>query len=235
MNYFIAAQKTLLHLARRQNEIVLNGVRERVSGSTASAAMTDLLRRSVDTFIDLQTHFLDVAAKQSEAWVHSAKSGKPFEGQGLADLAREGMEHFVASQRKFLDVVVEETEKATKGRNGTSPKEEVTELSELARRSVDAFIEAQKKLLDTASEQMHAGLKTTGKVLNSLSPASSPGLGELTRKGVESFVAAQRSLLDVMTRPRTTAVHAHVPDKPKAAARRAHAAAKPKPAGAHAH
>jgi hypothetical protein len=82
---------------------------------------------------------------------------------------------------------------------------------------------------------MHAGLKTTGKVLNSLSPASSPGLGELTRKGVESFVAAQRSLLDVMTRPRTTAVHAHVPDKPKAAARRAHAAAKPKPAGAHAH
>jgi hypothetical protein len=185
--------------------------------------MTDLLRRSVDTFIDLQTHFLDVAAKQSDAWVHSAKSGKAFEGKGLAELAREGMEKFVESQKKFLDVVAEETEKATKARNGAVANGEATELSELARRS--AFIEAQKKLLDTAGEQAHAGLKTSAKVLNRFSPVRGPGLAELTRQGVESFVAAQKSLLDVMTRRRPMATHPHPAAKagPKPTARRARA------------
>lgn len=204
---------------------MLNGVKERVSGSAASAAMTDLLRRSVDTFIDLQTHFLDVAAKQSDAWVHSAKTGKAFEGKGLAELAREGMEKFVESQKKFLDVVAEETEKATKARNGAAAKGEVTELSELARRSVDAFIDAQKKLLDTAAQQAHASIKTTGKVLSGFPSLPGQGLADLTRQGVESFMAAQKSLLDVMARRRPVVAHPHPAAKaaPKKAARaRAH-------------
>src|SRR5262249_1647261 len=77
MANFIAAQKILLELAHKQNEIVLTGVAERVTTAPA-VAMTDLLRRSVNTFIQYQRHFLDVAAKQTHAWVESAKSGKGF-------------------------------------------------------------------------------------------------------------------------------------------------------------
>ena len=159
MGHFIAAQKILLDLAQRENEIVLTGVKERVGASGTAAAMTDLLRRSVDTFIDLQRHFLDIAAKQSDAWVHAAKTGKAFSGEGLADLAKEGMERFAETQKKFLDVVAEETAKAAKGRAGWRRKRR-PQLSELARQSVDAFIDAQKKLLDTAAAQAQGELES---------------------------------------------------------------------------
>lgn len=195
---------------------MLLGVKERVGASGTAVAMTDLLRRSVDTFIDLQRHFLDVAAKQSDAWVHAAKTGKAFSGEGLADLAKEGMERFVETQKKFLDVVAEETAKAAKGRApGAGEK---TELSELARQSVDAFIDAQKKLLDTAGEQARASLKAAGKM--SFSPIPGATISDLTRQGVESFVAAQKSLLDVMTKPRPAAPHAPPPPKARATGKR---------------
>jgi len=88
MSNFIAAQKILLDLARKENDIVLSGVKERVGAATPAAAMTDLLRRSVDTFIDLQRHFLDVASKQTNTWLDASKTGKAFTGKGLAELAR---------------------------------------------------------------------------------------------------------------------------------------------------
>jgi len=210
MTHFIAAQKILLNLAKEQNEIVLSGVKERVGETTPAGAMTDLLRRSVDTFIDLQRHFLDVAAKQTEAWAQAAKTGKAYTGEGLAELAREGMETFVHAQKKFLDLVAEETAKATKARNGEKSGK-VTELSELARESVDAFVEAQKKLLETAGKQMHVSLKAAKRTADLFAPAPGISLADLTRQGVESFVTAQKALLDVLTRPRSAAPHVPPP------------------------
>lgn len=219
---FIAAQKILLDLARRQNDIVLNGVKERVGGSAAAAAMTDLLRRSVDTFIDLQRHFLDVASKQTGSWVEAAKTGKTFTGEGLGELAREGMESFVAAQKKFLDVVAEESSKAAKTRHEAKATKPAA-LAELARESVDAFIEAQKRLLDTAGDQMRVNMKAAGRAANLFTPVPGMNLADLTRQGVESFVGAQKALLDVMTRPRPAVAHAAahpVPPKTRAAKRR---------------
>ncbi|MBZ5609438.1 MAG: hypothetical protein LAP38_14340 [Acidobacteriia bacterium] len=227
MTNFIAAQKILLDLAKKQNDIVLSGVKERVGISAPAAAMSDLLRRSVDTFIDLQRHFLDVAAKQTGAWVESAKTGKTFTGEGLAELAREGMENFVAAQKKFLDVVAEEAAKAAKPRVGTAKAEKPTELAELARESVDAFIDAQKRLLDTAGEQIRANTKVAGRAMGLFTPVPGTNLADLTRQGVESFVAAQKALLDVMTRPRPAAplhaaAHPVVHAKARPASRRVH-------------
>ena len=75
--------------------------------------MTDLLRRSVETFIHMQEEFLKIAGKQTHTWVEAAKAGKPFHGEPLMELARDGMENFMKAQKQFLDVIVEETAKAT--------------------------------------------------------------------------------------------------------------------------
>jgi len=228
MGNFIAAQKILLALAKKQNDIVLNGVKERVGVSTPAAAMTDLLRRSVDTFIDLQKHFLELASKQTGAWAEAAKTGKAFSGKGLAELAREGLENFVETQKKFLDLVAEETTKAAKARDGVKPVAKPTELAELARESVDAFIEAQKKLLDTAGEQAVANLKAVRQTANLFTPIPGTTLADLAREGVQSFVTAQKALLDVMTKPRTPEVHhvvhpaVHVKARPAARRVRVH-------------
>ena len=109
--------------------------------------MTDLMRRSVETFIHMQEEFLKIAGKQTHTWVAAAKAGKPYETDYVVGLAREGMENFMKAQKQFLDVIVEETAKATGGKkgNGDVKKIKKTELSELARQATESFIEAQKK------------------------------------------------------------------------------------------
>jgi len=205
MTSFIEGQKVLLELGKQQNEILMTGVKERMGDWPAAHAMTDLLRRSVETFIHMQEEFLKVASKQTHSWVEAAKAGKPYEPDHLVGLAREGMENFVKAQKQFLDVIAEETANATSSKkaNGAVKKMKKTELSDLARQATDSFIDAQKKLVDVAGKQMNASVKTAGKGLELMRPFPFLPLTELTREGVKSYVDAQKALMDIMVKPAT--------------------------------
>jgi len=205
---FIAAQKVFLNLAQKQNEIVVLGIKERIGASTPAAAMTDLLRRGVDTFIDLQQHFLDVAEKQTTAWLEAAKTGKPYSGKDLVQLVREGFDDVARRQKDFLDAIAEETTKAAKGIKEHEKAAKKTPLAELARQSGEAFIEAQKKLLETATEKIE--FKVPGLV-----PDTGTSLATFTRQSVENFVAAQKALLDVMVNPVAQAKGTHEKKHPE--------------------
>ncbi len=198
---FLEGQKVLLELGKEQNELLMTGVKERVGNWPAAHAMTDLLRRSVETFIDMQEEFLKIAGKQTHTWVDAAKAGKPYQPEQFVELAREGMENFVKAQKQFLDVVAEETAKATGGKhtNGAA-KMKQTELSELARKATESFVEAQKRLVDIAGQQMNANVKTAGKTMKLLQPFPSLPLSELTREAVKSYVEAQKALMDVVVK-----------------------------------
>lgn len=218
---FIEGQKVLLELGQKQNEILMGSVKERIGDWPAAHAITDLLRRSVDTFIHMQQEFLKIAGKQTHTWVEAAKAGKPYQTEHLVELAREGMENFVKAQKQFLDVIAEETAKATGGKrtNGAVKKIKKTELSELARQATESFIDAQKKLVDVAGRQMNANVKNAGKALELLRPFPFLPLTELTREGVKSYVDAQKALMEVMVKPE------HKPGKPERRGKKAKAAA----------
>jgi len=196
---FIEGQKILLELGQKQNEILMTGVKERVGDWPAAQAITDLLRRSVETFIHMQQEYLKIAGKQTHTWVEAAKAGKPYQPEALVELARESMENFVKAQKHFMDVIAEETAKATgaKPTNGAK-KLKKTELSQMAREATESFIEAQKKLVDVAGRQMNANVKTAGKTLELLRPFPFLPLAELTREGVKSYVDAQKELMEVI-------------------------------------
>src|SRR5271166_2784212 len=110
---FIEAQKILLELGQKQNEILFGGVKERVGEWPAAEAITDLLQRSVETFVDMQQEFLKIAGKQTHGWVEAAKAGKPYDTEHLVETAREAMDHFVKTQKHFMDVIAEEIDKVT--------------------------------------------------------------------------------------------------------------------------
>lgn len=212
MTNFLEGQKILLDLGKQQNEILMSGVKERIGDSPAAQAMTDLLRRSVDTFIRMQEEFLKIAGRQTHTWVEAAKSGKPYEAEPLLGLAKEGMENFVKAQKQFLDLIAEETAKATSGRhiNGAAKKEKKEELTELARQATESFIDAQKKLADVAGKQLTNTVKTASKSFELLRPFPFVPLADLTREGVKSYVDAQKALMDVVVKP---VAHKH-PGKP---------------------
>jgi hypothetical protein len=212
MSNFIEGQKILLELGQKQNEILMTGVKDRVGDWPAAQAVTDLLRRSVDTFIHMQQEFLKIAGKQTHTWVEAVKAGKPFQGEQAVELAREAMENFVKAQKHFMDVIAEETAKATGGKptNGMK-KTKKAELSQLARQATESFIDAQRKLVDVAGQQMNANVKTAGKTLELLRPFPFLPLAELTREGVKSYVDAQKELMEVMVKPGGEHKPAHKP------------------------
>jgi hypothetical protein len=199
---FIEAQKVLLELGQKQNEILMTGVKERVGDSPAAHAIADLLRRSVDTFVQMQQEFLKIAGKQTRTWLEAAKAGKPYQGEDLVELARDGMEKFIKAQKQFMDVIAEETAKATGGKRTNGAKKiKKTDVSTLAREATESFIDAQKKLVDLAGQQMNTNVQTAGKVIDLMKPFPFLPLGELTREGVKSYVDAQRALMEVMVKP----------------------------------
>jgi len=199
---FIEGQKILLEMGLKQHEILMGAVKERVGDQPAAQALTDMLQRSVETFIHMQQEFLKIAEKQTHTWVETAKAGKPYQSEALAELAREGMENFVKAQKQFMDIIAEETAKATSGKHSRGfKKEKKIELSTLARQATESFIDAQKKLVDLAGEQMSANVKTAGKALELLKPFPFVPFTELTREGVKSYVDAQKTLIDAMVRP----------------------------------
>jgi len=222
VNNFLEGQKILLEMGKQQNDVLVNSVRERIGESPAAHAFTDLLERSVDTFIHMQMEFLKIAGKQTHTWLDAAKAGKPYEYAYLTDLAREAMENFAKAQKQFLDVVAEETAKATHGKKSNGArKPKKTELSEVARQTMESLIEAQKRLVDLAGKQMNNNVKTVGQAFERMPPFQVPPLGELTREAVKSYVDAQKALMEVMVKPVVDGKHAprteHHPKRAKKA------------------
>jgi hypothetical protein len=222
---FIEGQKILFELGKQQNEILMAGVKDRVGNVPAAYVLTDLLEKTIATFINMQEEFLKIAGKQTHVWVEAAKTGNPYQPEHVVELAREGLETFVKAQKRFLDVIVDETAKATGAKKGETRKVKKAEIAELARKATESFIEAQKKLVDLAGKQMNANVKTAGKTFELLRPFPFLPLAELTREGVKSYVDAQRALMDVVVKPTTEHKYPGKPARRAKRPARAHKAA----------
>ncbi len=72
----VEAQRTLLTLAQQENDIILNGVKDRVGSFVPAVAMTDLVRRSLDTLIGMQQELLTTTSKQTPAVAGVRKDGE---------------------------------------------------------------------------------------------------------------------------------------------------------------
>lgn len=222
---FIAAQRILLNTALRHNEIIMNGAKDRVRGPGAGLVF-DVLRRSIETFIDMQQHLLTIAEKQTDSWVERAKTGKAPNAQSLTELFENAMDQLVRSQKKLLDVIAEEAAHAADAakKNGEPMKVPETGLADMVRQSADAFIDMQKKLLDVAGKQVDVNVKAARHAIDFMKPSMRTSMADLARQYVENLVSAHKSMLDIMVKPRPASRAAEAePAQPKRRARTAKA------------
>ena len=197
----VEAQRTLLNLAQQENDIIMNGVKGRIAAFMPAVAMTDLVQRSLDTFIGMQQDFLTTASKQTIHWLELEKAGKADRRAQLINFAREGVENFTRTQKKFLDLVAEETDKIAGPKHEQNHKPlQKTELSKLVREAGNAFIEAQKRLLDVAGQQMSVNLDAATRTMEMLSPTRLLPTAKITGEGVKEFVEAEKSLISSLMR-----------------------------------
>jgi len=216
----VEAQRTLLNLAKQENDIVLNGVKERVGGFMPAVAMTDLVQRSLDTLIGMQQELLTTTNKQALELLEPKKGAKSERTAQLVEFAREGVETFTRAQKKFLDVVAQETAKATRGKpehNGKPVKK--TELTQLAREAGNAFVEAQKRLLDVMGQQMNVNLDVASRTLDMMAPSRLLPMANLTSEGVRNFVDRETALIGSIVKPAKKVVAHAKPSRPRATRR----------------
>ena len=198
----VEAHRTLLDLAKQENQIILNGVKERVGKSTPAVAITDLMRRGVDTLITMQQDLLTTTSKQALQLLQPEKAKSPRSKQ-LVDFAREGVETFAKAQKTFLDVVAEETSKVVRGKDEDDGKPaKQKEIVQLAREAGSAFIEAQKRLLDVVGQQMNVNLDVATRGLQKISPAELLPVANMTGESVRRFVDAEKSLITSLIEPK---------------------------------
>jgi hypothetical protein len=214
------AQKILLDLAQQENEIIMTGVKERV-GSTMAVAVSERLRRAINTFVDMQQDFLTTISKHVQQRLEATQAGKGPDVACLTDAARDALEGFVRAQKKFLDIVVLEEVK-TKG--GESAKKK-TELAKLAREAADAFIDTQKKLLDLAGQQMNVNVQTATHAVDMVKSFRPLPMPEFTGEQVKHFIDAEKALIESIIKPANGA-------KPVAKSGGAKRPARRRPAGA---
>ncbi len=197
----VEAQRTFLNLVQQENNIIFNGVKERISSFIPAVALTDFTQRSLDTVIEMQQELLTSTSKQTLQWLESEK-GKGGRAAHLVDFAREGVETFTRAQKKFLDLVAQEAATATGGRKTHESKPaKKTELAQLAREAGNAFIEAQKRLLDVMGQQMNVNLDAATRGLQAVSPSQLLPMANRTSEGVKNLFNAEASLFQPLIKP----------------------------------
>lgn len=216
----VEAQRTFLDLVQQENDILFNGIKERISSFIPAVAATDLAQRSLDTVIEMQQELLTTTSKQTLQWLESEKAGKGGRAAHLVEFAREGVETFTRAQKKFLEAVVEEAAAATEARkqhDGKAAKK--TELAELAREAGNAFVEAQKRLLDVMGQQMNVNLDTATRTLGLVSPSQLLPIASRAGKSVKNVFNQETSLIRSLIKPGKK-VSARAPHVRTSAARR---------------
>lgn len=222
------AQRVLLNLAQEENDIVMQGVKERVSDYPTAVAMTDRMQRGIDTFVEMQQNFLTIASKHVQKRLEATKAGKGLDAACLVDAARDAMDNFVQAQKKFLDVVVGDAHKARKPEEVAKKK---TEITKLAREAANSFIEAQKKLLDVAGQQVNVNLQAANRAVETISTLGPRLMPNINGEGLRHFVDAEKDLISSMMKPGEEAKAApKAGHAPKRAARRRRPAATAKAA-----
>lgn len=215
----VEAQRALLDLAEQENNLLLNGLKQRI-GIQPVVAITDLVRRSVDTLIGMQQELLTTTNKQALQWLEQGKSGRE-RAAHVTEFAREGVETFTRAQKKFLDVLAQETATAIKGKHEGKPVEK-KEVAVLAREAAEAFIEAQKRLLDVIGQQMNVNLDAATRSMEMLSPSRLLPVANMTGEAVRNFVDKETNFVGSLIKPAKSvagkrAVRSRTPKKKAAA------------------
>ena len=194
---FMEAQKILLQLAQKQNDILMKGLEERVSQAGEVAAIVDLVRRSLNTMLRLQQDFLKTTHKQALQCLDVIRTGDSSSRPDLVPMARDAVERFVRAQSEFLKVIAEGVLKAS---NPRRPQKSLpvrpVELSKLAKTATRAFIEAQEKLLGVMGRQLDKNLKQVSRSIQMGSAVQYVPIASAAGEAIANFVSAEKALID---------------------------------------
>jgi hypothetical protein len=147
-------QKRLLDAAAEQTHEMAESYREGKGLMGAGASVVELARRGIESFVETEKKFLDLAAHEVATATKGDGEGRkpaPERYKVLTGLAREGSEKYIEAQKKLVNLAIEQMESAgemAEERAEAARTEVRTALGHLTEKSVRNFVTAQKSLMD---------------------------------------------------------------------------------------
>lgn len=182
-------QKRLLEVAAEQTHEAAESYHEGKGLMAAGASAAELARKAVETFVESEKKFLDLAVHEVSAKAGSEGRKPAPEGyKALTQLVREGGEKYLDAQQKLLNLAVEQMESVGKaaGKRVEAVRNEArTSLGELTEKSVRNFVTAQKSLMELVSKPSVAKESTAERKRKA--PRARP---KTSREGPEETAAA---------------------------------------------
>ncbi len=197
---FVAAQKILLDLTARQNDLATGMARERLSKARTrvGATIATVADKAVENFTAAGKILLSLAAGETALVADVVKEGKrlPAVAGTVADVARRTVDTLVDMQKRLLDAAAEQTHELTESYREGKGLRPGASVARMARRAIEAFVETENKFLELAAREVTVATKP-GKQGRKPAEDRSKVLTQLARKGVEKYIDAQKKLLNL--------------------------------------
>ena len=195
---FLAAPRTLLDLAIRQNANVMHVLQQQWSDPhhSPTAILSEVAGEGITNFLEAQRVLLDLSKQQNEIMMTGVKEriGEQPAAHAMADLLSRSVETFIRMQEEFLKIAAKQTDTWVEAAKTGRPLPGRASLVNLARESMENFVKAQKQFLDVIAEET---AKATGGKRTPIKKIKKAELSRLARQATESFIAAQRKMLEV--------------------------------------
>jgi hypothetical protein len=197
---FIATERILLDLVKRQNASVMHALREQLSDPhhSPTTILSEIAGEGVTNFIEGQKVLFNLAQEQNKILMTGVKEriGNWPAAHAVADTLRRSADTFIDTQKEFLKIAGKQTHTWVEAAKSGKPYQG-EHLLDLAREGMENFVKAQKQFLDVIVEETEKA--TNGKHVD-VKKIKKTELVELARQATDSFVDAQKKLFDVAGR-----------------------------------
>jgi len=190
-----ATQRILLDLAMRQNENVMQAVREQLSDPDycPAAILSEAAGDGITNFIAGQKLLLELGKQQHEILMEGIKErvgGWPA-AQAMTSLLQRSVETFIHMQQEFLNIAGKQTHHWVEAAKEGKPYE-YEHLVTMAREGLENFMKTQKRFLDVISDEA-----ANSKGEEPMRKMKKTELAELAKQATESFIEAQKNLIEL--------------------------------------
>jgi hypothetical protein len=165
--------------------------------------LAEIVRRGMETLIDVQKRTLEVAAQQSTVAVEAIAAGVYAVAEPSANsflqIASDTVAAFVEAHNGMLDLVVRQSAAASgavKG-GGGFPGTVVAGMSDAVHVSIERAVAAQKALLEQAVRQHAAVMEAAKRHAGAAAVKQVPKAMDAFRHTMETFAEAQKKVLDL--------------------------------------
>jgi hypothetical protein len=180
---------------------------------TTTTAYSHWVRQVVESMLEGEQKWLELAAEQNELTLKALRQGAEFfrtvPAPPITEWVRRGEERFMAAQRRWIDSTTRQRERMLREMEKAETEAEAAPAPNFrstpgfAREQVEGLVEARNRWLDFLAKQNALFIQGIQETLGVKEATPAANRAKLVGETVDNYVKAQKRLLKVVTPPAT--------------------------------